>query len=134
MPVVIPLAFSVFAFQGHVHEESLTTREAFLDFRQVNPPRLLAQCRNNRFRCIICLGAASRGILLGRSHTQAACNDKVLDPIRMMREDEDDDISTLVAQKGNVSQMIFQCSLQKKAKSHTRFIPSCYCLGSNKLH
>ena len=44
-----PLSFSIFAFQGHVHEESLDTREAFWDMR-----------------CITRLGVASHGDLLGQ--------------------------------------------------------------------
>ena len=52
----------------------------------------------------------------------------------MIMADDDDDLSTLVAQGGNDSQMIFQCWLQKKAKSHTRFIPNCCAVWNKEIH
>ena len=56
------------------------------------------------------------------SNVNGACEDKGM----MVGDFGDDDIATLVARRGNVSQMIFPFGLHRKANSHTRFIPS-YC-------
>ena len=129
MSVVIPLAFSMFAFQGHLHEGSLDTREASVDVRQVNRLRLLAQCRNNRVRRITCRGVASRGNLLAHSHNASCLQRQCARAYDVMMK-----VLRWLHRESKVCEMIRPCCLHRKAKSHTRLIPNCCAVRSKETH